>query len=442
MTSVADKAAAAYGTLPEDWSCRRLRFDAQLNPKKSSLDMEPDELVSFVPMDAVGEYGGMILDEVRELGDVYNGYTYFANGDLCVAKITPCFENGKGALAEGLTNGVGFGTTELHVIRPKESVDRRFLFYVTIADDFRKLGESEMYGAGGQKRIDEGFIKDWMPPLPPLNTQQRIAQFLDEKTAQIDGLIEKKRALLDRLAEKRQALITRAVTKGLNTDAPMKPSGIDWLGDIPEHWEVLPLKRLLEDGVGLQMGPFGGMLTNLPDYETGFKLYGQENTISGNFSRGQRWIEEERYEDLKRYELLPGDLVITRKGSLGNCRRVPDDILPGIADSDTIRIRPNSSRLLPEWALTLLHEALFVSEQIEVQRRGAILSGLNTTVVGNIVFTVPPVAEQTRILESLNALVAPIDQVCERVSDTVEKLIEYRGALITAAVTGQLKELQ
>ena len=81
--------------------------------------------------------------------------------------------------------------------------------------------------------------------LPPLKTQRRIAQFLDKETARIDGLIEKKRALLDRLAEKRQALITRAVTKGLNPDAPMKPSGIDWLGDIPAHWEVLPIKRCI-----------------------------------------------------------------------------------------------------------------------------------------------------------------------------------------------------
>ena len=81
-------------------------------------------------------------------------------------------------------------------------------------------------------------------PFPPLDTQRRIARFLDEKTARIDGLIEKKRALLDRLAEKRQALITRAVTKGLNPDAPMKPSGIDWLGDIPAHWEVLRLRMV------------------------------------------------------------------------------------------------------------------------------------------------------------------------------------------------------
>jgi type I restriction enzyme S subunit len=238
MTTVAEKARDAYGELPEGWTRRRLRFDVRLNPKKSSLDMEPDELVSFVSMDAVGEYGGLNLDDVRELAEVYNGYTYFADGDLCIAKITPSFENGKGALAEGLTNGVGFGTTELHVVRPGPSIDRRFLFYVSIADDFRKLGESEMYGAGGQKRIDEGFIKDWMPSLPPLDTQRRIARFLDEKTARIDGLVEKKRTLLDRLAEKRQALITRAVTKGLNPGAPLKPPGIDWLGDIPAHWRV------------------------------------------------------------------------------------------------------------------------------------------------------------------------------------------------------------
>ena len=140
---------------------------------------------------------------------------------------------------------MGFGTTELHVVRPGPNIDPRYLFYVSIADDFRKFGESEMYGAGGQKRIDESFIKDWMAPLPSLDTQRRIARFLDEKTARIDGLIEKKRELLDRLAEKRQGLITRAVTKGLNPDAPMKPSGIEWLGDIPAHWEVLAVEARL-----------------------------------------------------------------------------------------------------------------------------------------------------------------------------------------------------
>ena len=212
MITVAQKACAAFGELPNNWKRRRLRFDVRVNPKKSSLEMGRDELVSFVPMDAVGNFGGLDLDDVRELEEVYDGYTYFADGDICVAKITPCFENGKGALAEGLTNGVGFGTTELHVVRPEPHLDRRFLFYISIADDFRKLGESEMYGAGGQKRIDEGFIKDWRPPLPSLHMQRRIARFLDEKTARIDGLIKKILDSIECLEEYRSAQITAAVT--------------------------------------------------------------------------------------------------------------------------------------------------------------------------------------------------------------------------------------
>ena len=266
MTTSAQKTRAAYGEIPEDWMRRRLRFDVVLNPNKSLIGMEPNKLVSFIPMDAVGEHGGLDLDEVRELGDVYDGYTYLAEGDVCIAKITPSFENGKGALAEGLTNGVGFGTTELHVVRPGPNIDGRFLFYVSIADDFRRLGASEMYGAAGQKRIDESFIKDWMALLPPLDMQRRIARFLDEKTARIDGLIAKKRDLLDRLAEKRQALITHAFTKGLNPDVPLPPSdigarggdrwtaegvgGMNPLTEIPMNWTKASVGRFCDVQLG------------------------------------------------------------------------------------------------------------------------------------------------------------------------------------------------
>ena len=200
------------GDIPNGWTYRRLKFDVLLNPKKSSLDMKHDELVSHIPMEAVGEYGGLDLEDVRKLGDVYDGYTFFEDGDVCIAKITPCFENGKGALAEGLINGVGFGTTELHIVRASSCVDRRFLFYVTIADGFRKLGASEMHGAAGQKRVPESFIKDWMLPLPPLHTQQEIVRFLDEMTTRLDELIDKIKESQNLLEEYRSALITQAVT--------------------------------------------------------------------------------------------------------------------------------------------------------------------------------------------------------------------------------------
>jgi type I restriction enzyme S subunit len=199
-------------SLPKDWGRRRLRFDARLNPVKSELALSGDAEVSFVPMDAVGELGGLRLDEQRIVDDVCNGYTYFRNGDVVIAKITPCFENGKGSTAAGLTNGVAFGTTELHVVRPSDWLDGHFFFYATIAHDFRSFGESEMLGAGSQKRVPERFLKDWQLPLPPLETQKRIAAFLDEKMAQIDTIRLRVDDSVSRLHEYRSALITAAVT--------------------------------------------------------------------------------------------------------------------------------------------------------------------------------------------------------------------------------------
>ena len=163
-------------------------------------------------MEAVGEYGGLNLDQTRYVFEVNSGYTEFKDGDVVVAKITPCFENGKGALATGLLNGIGFGTTELHVLRPFENLGVRFLFYFSISQVFRNMGEGEMYGAGGQKRVPPEFCKDIQIPLPPVEEQRAIADFLDRKTAKIDTLETKIETAIERLQEYRSALITAAVT--------------------------------------------------------------------------------------------------------------------------------------------------------------------------------------------------------------------------------------
>src|SRR5690606_12182304 len=139
------------------------------------------------------------------IADVGSGYTEFEDGDVVVAKITPCFENGKGALASNLVNGAAFGTTELHVLRPSALRDCRFLFYVTISHLFRRAGEAEMYGAGGQKRVPPEFCKDLPAVLPPEDEQRAIADFLDRETAKIDTLVARKRMLIERLKEKRTA---------------------------------------------------------------------------------------------------------------------------------------------------------------------------------------------------------------------------------------------
>lgn len=426
-------------SIPAQWSKRRLRFDAYLNPLKSRLDLPPDTEVSFVPMDAVGELGGLAVNETKAIEEVYNGYTYFADGDVVIAKITPCFENGKGALAYGLTNGVAFGTTELHVIRPKSGLDARFLFYLTIANDFRSFGEAEMLGAGGQKRVPEEFLKDWRAPLPPLEIQRRIARFLDEKTARIDGLIEKKRALLNRLAEKRQALITRAVTRGLNPDAPIKPSGIDWLGDIPAHWEAANLRWLTHQ---IKTGPFGAQLSSAEFVDDEIPVINPSDILDGKIiANRHNTVTAETAERLVAYRMRPNDIVFARRGEMGRCALVREEQDGWLCGTGCIVVTPDVNILHPRFTEFFLGSQ-FSQEWFSLNSVGATMANLNEEILGLFPITVPPVYEQIAIGEYLDRSLEYEDNRTIKVQQSVKLLEDYRAALITAAVTGKISELQ
>ena len=182
------------------------------NPSKSEIALDDTELVSFIPMEAVGEFGGLKLETEREIGEISGGYTYFTDGDVVVAKITPCFENGKGAIARGLKNGIAFGTTELHVMRAEETLQPDYLFHLTMSHPFRCIGESEMYGAGGQKRVPESFLKDFRVGLPPTNEQKVIVEYINRVNQKLDHQMLKATDVISCLIEYRSALITNAVT--------------------------------------------------------------------------------------------------------------------------------------------------------------------------------------------------------------------------------------
>lgn len=200
------------GRYPETWKVKRLRFEIETNPSKSEIKLEESELVSFIPMEAVSVGGGLDLSNERMISEVSSGYTYFADGDVIVAKITPCFENGKASIAENLHQGMAFGTTELHVLRCKKDLLNKFLFFIIQSDKFMKYGESEMYGAGGQKRVPERFIKDYLIALPSLVEQKQICDFIESQLSHLDGLVQKVESTIATFKEYRSTLITQVVT--------------------------------------------------------------------------------------------------------------------------------------------------------------------------------------------------------------------------------------
>lgn len=200
------------GEIPEHWEVKKLKYLMQLNPPKSEVNKKNEMRVTFLPMEKLLSNGEVDCSVSRPIDDVYAGYTYFRDNDIVMAKVTPCFENGNIALMEGLENGVGFGTTELHVLRANQKIKEKYLYYLLRTEYFKQEGVSTMYGVGGLKRIPAQFILDYKIGLPSEKEQEEILQHIEMINEDIDVLIEKQHEVIIKLKEYRESLIYEAVT--------------------------------------------------------------------------------------------------------------------------------------------------------------------------------------------------------------------------------------
>ena len=178
------------------WGMVSLGEFCSLNPQKSELNnISDDTEVSFLPMSSVSENGELTLSERKQYGEVKSGFSYFADGDVLFAKITPCMENGKGAVAKGLCNNIGFGSTEFHVLRVKTSVCNPYWLYELLSlRQFRKIAEQNMTGSAGQKRVPAKFLQNFKLSLPPIKLQNEyvsISQQIDKSKFLLQKILEK-----------------------------------------------------------------------------------------------------------------------------------------------------------------------------------------------------------------------------------------------------------
>ena len=379
-------------------------------------------------MEAVGEYGGLNLSLTKELADVANGYTYFSDGDVLIAKITPCFENGKGSLAEGLVNGIAFGTTELHVMRCGQALDKRFAFYLTLGNAFRKLGEAEMYGAGGQKRVPESFVADLAHPIPPLPEQRAIAAFLDRETAKIDSLVAKKERLVELLPEKRTALISRAVTRGLEPNVPMKDSGVEWLGEIPAHWGVTRLRRLIT-----QVTHPLTVQREQVYREIGIRSWGR-----GIFHKDP--ITGAHLGDKRVFNIRPGELVLNIVFAWEGAVAVVSEDDKGMIASHRFPTFQHMDALIHLDYLLMLLQSEHGRALMGLNSPGA--AGRNRTIrIDSFLdeeIPLPPPEEQEMIVAVFRDTEQRLQSLSTKVSVAIELLKEFRAAIISAAVTGRI----
>ena len=420
------------GDIPEGWHTKRLRFVANLNPLKLEIaDLDRRTNVSFLPMEAIGDDGRLSLDNEKTISDLESGYTYFRDGDVTIAKITPCYENGKGALMRDLKNGIGFGTTELIVVRPLPTkIDSRYLNYLFISPIFRDLGESHMYGAGGQKRVPDSFVKNLVIAVPSLAEQSAVAKFLDRETTKIDELVAEQQRLMERLKEKRQAVISHAVTKGLNPHAPMKASGIEWLGNVPEHWNAGRLRRFSRRYSGGTPDK-----TNLTYWQDGVIPWLNSGAVNDRLIlEPSTFITPEAFANSSAKWIPAGALVMALAGQGKTKGMVAQLAIPSTCNQSMAAIvpSPNLDARFLFWWLDSNYQS------IRNLAGGDSRDGLNLELVGDIPMPVLPHPEQTAIAEFLDLETAKIDTLTAEAQSFIDLLQERRSALISAAVTGQI----
>ena len=203
-------------TLPEGWCWAVIEDVVQINPKDNNLRSLSDDLtVSFVPMAAVDAYLGVIFTPtIKSLGEVRKGFTQFINGDVIFAKITPCMENGKAAIARNLHNGKGFGSTEFHVFRHGEAVIPEWIFHFIRQEKFRSDAKAHFSGTAGQLRVPVSFLSSYLLPLPPLGEQYRIVSFIEQYLSVIAEVESVINSLVTYSTRLRQAILKKAFEGG------------------------------------------------------------------------------------------------------------------------------------------------------------------------------------------------------------------------------------
>lgn len=415
MIEYQDSGVEWIGQIPSHWEVKRLKDITKLNPPCTELNIDAE--VSFVPMENL-RCAQISCQEIPFI-EARGKYTYFEDEDLLIAKVTPCFENNNIAIAKELKNGIGFGSSEIFVLRCSDILNS-FLFYYVLSSQFKEKACSTMCGVGGLKRISPLFMTTYKLAIPPLSEQQAIADYLDEKTAEIEtqvSLIKEKVATLQKL---KQSLINKVVTKGLNPDAELKGCGEDWLGQIPAHWEVKRLKSFARTIKGkaanYQDSPSNGAYKVLS-----VECLRQENANFYDYA----------FTDDAEQICTSEDFVVIWDGAgVGEFLKAKD----GVLSSTIAKFKFTSKDILPSYFWHWRYKIEMIIKSIPT---GMGIPHLNPVLLNNLKFAIPPLSEQQAIADYLDAKTAEIDEQIGLLNQKAEAYNKLKQSLIDEVVTGK-----
>lgn len=409
------------GDVPEGWEVQPLKFAANLLTRKSVGRR------NAIGLENIESWSGRFIDTETEFDG--EGVAVEA-GDILFGKLRPYLA--KALLVTEPSDAVG----DFHAMRPQRGTPPQFLLYQILSKEFIVMVDGSTFGSK-MPRASWEFVGKMPLPLPPLPEQIQIATFLDRECGKLDALQAKQQRLIELLKEKRQALISHAVTKGLNPNAKLKPSGIEWLGDVPEEWAVTRVKfhvSRFEQGWSPQCEG-----RNKEDGEFGVLKVGCVN--GGNFRVEEHKALPFELEPRLQYALKRGDLLVSR----ANTRELVGSAAVVDHDHDDILLCDKLYRLRFHRGVSEIYISHFlgtseVRQQIELDATGASASMVNIgqDCIRELNIALPPLAEQRAIVAHLDEKCGKIDQLKAKAERGIELLKERRSALISAAVTGKI----
>lgn len=407
---------------------RRLKFIAPLRNERTDATSEHS---GYLGLENIQSWTGKLLPSATSdtsEGDDSAGGTanVFYSGDVLFGKLRPY-------LAKALhADKGGVCSTELLVLKPQLDIYPRFLLYSMLSPDFVGQVDASTFGAK-MPRANWEFIGSMKLPTPTYETQRLIADYLDRETARIDALVAEKEKMLALLEEKRAALISRAVTRGLDPTAPLKPSGLDWLGDIPAHWEVLQVRFVCSS---LQTGPFGSQLHAEEYIDNGIPVINpahlKDNKITPDHCIS---VDDETADRLSVHKLREGDVVFGRRGELGRCGVAEISHVGWLCGTGSLRVCCVRNKIDPKY-LALIFNGTNAAKRLTVESVGSTMDNLNTEMLGHFRIPSPPVEEQNTIVSFIENTQTKTQELMGQLQDSINLAKERRAALITAAVTG------
>ncbi|TKG08585.1 restriction endonuclease subunit S [Vibrio sp. F13] len=418
------------GDVPSHW--RDLKINRLTIVKRGASPRPIDDPKYF---DESGEYAWV------RIADVTASDTYLANttqrlsplGASLSVKLEPneLFLSIAGTVGKPCINKIKACIHDGFVYFPEYKENTKFLFYIFAAGEaYKGLGKF-----GTQLNLNTETVGGIKIGIPCIEEQHKIVNFLDHETAKIDTLIAKQEKLIELLKEKRQAVISHAVTKGLNPDAPMKDSGVEWLGEVPEHWSLAKL-GLHARKIGSGKTPRGGadvyqdsgvlFLRSQNIYDEGLRISGKEAT----------YISDEIHLEMQNTKVKPQDILLNiTGGSIGRTCIVPRDIGEANVNQHVCILR-FSTNLAPYLANVMKSSS--IKEQIDVVQVGGNREGLNFEQISNMKFCLPPKDEIGKINNFIEVHSEKYQTLVTKANAAIELIKERKSALISAAVTGKI----